>query len=175
MIRIDRATLNDVSVICSIGYTEVGTAHRNSCSANHLNEYLNTHYNEAAIRAELNNPNHYYFVLRYNNEPVGFSKIALNQAHPNIEQTAVAKLDRIYILQAFHDKKLGAELLQFNIEFAKQHHQEGLWLFTWIGNERAIRFYLKFGFEVIASHWFKVSETHSNENHQMLLKIDEAK
>lgn len=171
MIRIERATLNEVSIVCRIGYTEVGAAHRDSCSPHHLNEYLDTHYNEAAIAADIINSNHYYFILYYNNEPIGFSKIVLNQPHPAIQETAVTKLDRIYILQAYHDKKLGAELLRYNIEFAKQHQQVGMWLFTWIGNERAIRFYTQFGFEVIASHWFNVSKSHANENHQMLLRL----
>ncbi|MGI9190852.1 MAG: GNAT family N-acetyltransferase [Chitinophagaceae bacterium] len=170
MIRIERATLNDVSIICNIGYAEVEAAHRASCSAEHLNEYLDTHYNETAIVEELQNLNLYYFILFYHNEPIGFSKIILNQPHSAIKESAVTKLDRIYILQAFHDKKLGAELLRFNIELAKQHGQQGMWLFTWIGNERAIRFYSKFGFEIIGSHWFKVSETHANENHHMLLR-----
>ncbi|MBU3677313.1 MAG: GNAT family N-acetyltransferase [Chitinophagaceae bacterium] len=170
MIRIERANLNDVSVICHIGYAEVEAAHRASCAPDILSVYLNKNYNEEAIRTELLNARNLYHVLWYNNEPVGFSKIVLHQHHPNIKVSPSAKLDRIYVSSAFHDKKLGAALLQYNIELAKQHGQQGLWLFTWIGNERAIRFYTKFGFEIVGSHWFEVSETHSNENHHMLLR-----
>ncbi len=170
MIRIAPATEHDIADIVRLGYTEVEKAHRASCAPNILAVYLNNNYNELAIRAELLDERNVYHVLWYKEEPVGFSKIVFHQNHPNIEISPSAKLDRIYVSSAFHDKKLGAELLRFNIELAKQHRQQGMWLFTWIGNERAIRFYTKFGFEIIGSHWFKVSETHSNENHHMLLR-----
>jgi ribosomal protein S18 acetylase RimI-like enzyme len=46
-----------------------------------------------------------------------------------------------------------------------------MWLYTWTGNERAVSFYLKAGFKIIGSHNFKISATHSNPNHRMLLEF----
>ena len=83
------------------------------------------------------------------------------------------KLDRLYLLPEFFDKKLGIELLKHNIELAKKNQQKGIWLFTWIGNARAVNFYNKVGFKIIGSHQFKVSENHSNENYQMYLQLNE--
>ena len=70
----------------------------------------------------------------------------------------------------FFGKKLGLKLLDVITQYSKEHNQSGIWLFTWIGNERAIDFYKKAGFEIIGSHEFKVSETHYNPNHQMHLR-----
>ena len=100
-----------------------------------------------------------------------FSKIILNEVHPNINKQQVTKLDRIYLLKEFFDLKLGCELLKFNIELSKKNNQSGMWLFTWVGNTRAVNFYLKAGFKIIGSHKFKVSETHYNDNHHMLLEF----
>ena len=172
MISILPATENDIATIVNIGYTEVEAAHRESCAPDILEVYLMRHYNEVAIQAELQDKRNVYSILRYNNEPVGFSKMVMNQHHPNISIEPTAKLDRIYVSSAHHDKKFGAALLQFNINLAKQAHQRGIWLFTWIGNERAIRFYKKAGFTIVGSHWFTVSDTHANENHQMLLEME---
>lgn len=99
----------------------------------------------------------------------GFSKIILNATHPNIACENATKLDRIYLLKEFQGMKLGFKLLQFNIELAKNNHQSGIWLFTWVGNKKAIEFYLKAGFKIIGSHDFFVTKTRSNPNHHKLL------
>ena len=57
------------------------------------------------------------------------------------------------------------------LKLQKKHAQSGMWLFTWVGNERALRFYKKAGFEIIGSHNFQVSASHYNLNHQMFLKL----
>lgn len=36
-------------------------------------------------------------------------------------------------------------------------------------NHRAVNFYLKTGFQITGSYDFKLSDTHSNPNHRMLL------
>lgn len=169
MITITRGTEKDFKSIVDIGNISVGEAHRDSCSAEDMQEYLETHYNDTAIQEELSNLNNVYHVINYNGKAIGFSKIVLNAAHPNIAQKNVTKLDRIYLLKEFQELKLGYELLKFNIEFSKKNNQSGMWLFTWIGNTKAVNFYLKTGFKIIGSHMFKVSESHYNENHQMFL------
>ncbi|MEO6707056.1 MAG: hypothetical protein ABIN04_14540, partial [Ginsengibacter sp.] len=70
-----------------------------------------------------------------------------------------------------YDLKLGYNLFEFNRNLARTNNQKGIWLFVWKENERAIRFYKKNGFEVIGNFDFKISETHSNPNYQMLLKL----
>ena len=171
MIVIKKAVAKDYKIIAAIGNVSVEQAHRGSCSAEELHEYISNHYNDAALIEELANAANDYHILYYNEQPVGFSKIELNAPHLNIEKHEVAKLDRIYILSDYFNLKLGAELMKFNIGFAKQHHQSGIWLFTWVGNERAINFYLKAGFKKIGSHYFQVTPTRSNLNHHMYLEL----
>lgn len=168
-IKIKRANEQDYKAIVAIGSVSVYETHIASCSAEDMNDYMARNYNGEAIAAELLNPANIYHIIYVQEQPVGFSKIVLNAAHPNIEQEHSTKLDRIYLLKEFHDLKLGYELLKHNIEFSKANHQSGMWLFTWTGNQRAVNFYEKVGFSIVGSHMFKVSETHSNPNHHMLL------
>ena len=171
MIEIKRATENDAAAIVAIGSISVEEAHRDSCAADILKQYMDVHYNESAIRTELQNPQHWYHLLYYNEVPVGFSKIVPDATHASISEPHTTKLDRIYLLKEYQALKLGKELLNFNIELAKQQGQSGMWLFTWIGNERAIRFYQKAGFDIIGRHQFLVSGSHYNENHHMFLRF----
>jgi ribosomal protein S18 acetylase RimI-like enzyme len=165
-----RATVADHSIICRIGNIAVEEAHRDSCSAQDMQAYLSANYSEAAIQRELSDPQNIYYLIYSAGEPAGFSKIVLNARHPNVREPNTTKLDRIYLLKEFYGARLGHELLHHNIDFSKQHQQTAMWLFTWIGNERAVRFYQKEGFEIIGTHQFRVSETHYNPNHHMLLR-----
>lgn len=169
MISINRATTNDSKTIVDIGLVSVEEAHRGSCSAEELNEYLQKHYNNKAIGAELSDEKNIYHIITVDDEPAGFSKIVLNAAHADIEQPNVTKLDRIYLLSKFFNLRLGFQLLQFNIGLAKSNNQAGIWLYTWTGNTRAINFYQKNGFIIIGSHHFQVTETRYNLNHHMFL------
>lgn len=169
MINIRKATHQDYLAIARIGRIAVEEAHRDSCSAEDMTTFLDQYYNDDPVKAELSDENNIYHLLTFNGEPAGFSKIILNAPHPNISSTISTKLDRIYLLSEYFDKKLGYLLLQFNIELSKKNGQEAMWLFTWQGNERAVQFYRKAGFVIAGTHRFKVTESHYNEHFQMLL------
>lgn len=169
MISIIKATEKDCNSIACIGKISVEESHRGSSSVAVMNEFLERNYNSDAIKKELNDINNIYYVINYNDKPVGFSKIVLNARHANIVAENVTKLDRIYLLKEFYGLKLGLELLNFNIKLSKNNNQSGIWLYVWVGNKRAIDFYLKAGFIIIGNHKFYVTETHYDESHQMFL------
>jgi ribosomal protein S18 acetylase RimI-like enzyme len=171
MISIIRATEKDHHSIVEIGKVSVADSHKDSSPPAVMNEYLETTYNSTAIKKELNNVSNIYHIINYNGKPVGFSKIVMDAKHPNILTENATKLDRIYLLKEFHGLKLGLELLNFNIELSRKNKQSGMWLYTWIGNERATNFYMKAGFTIIGSHKFYVTDNHYDVSHQMFLEF----
>jgi diamine N-acetyltransferase len=171
MYSITRATIKNASAIAEIGAIVVAEAHRASCSVKDMNDFLLRNYNTAIIREELEDEKNIYHVLTCEQLPIGFSKIVLNTGHPNIPQDNTTKLDRIYLLKEYCGMKLGFQLLKFNIDLAIKNNQSGIWLFTWVGNIKAVDFYCKAGFKIIGSHQFQVSESHYNEHHQMFLDL----
>jgi diamine N-acetyltransferase len=171
MISVIKATERDHNSIVSIGKISVAESHKGSCSAEAMDEFLERHYNRDAIKKELEEVNNIYHIINFNNKPVGFSKIILNCQHPNVVSQNVTKLDRIYLRKEFYGFRLGRELLDFNIGLAKNNNQSGMWLHTWIGNNRAINFYTKAGFTIIGSHKFYVTKTHYDLCHQLFLNF----
>jgi ribosomal protein S18 acetylase RimI-like enzyme len=171
MVTITRATQKDYDPIARIGKVSVGEAHKDAAPAEIMNPFLERNYNNDAIKEELSDANNIYYLINYKEQPVGFSKIVLNEGHPNIIAKNVTKLDRIYLLREYFGLKLGLQLLNFNIELAKNNNQSGIWLYTWTGNNRAISFYQRAGFTIIGSHKFYVSDTHYNMNHHMFLNL----
>ncbi len=169
MTLIKPAVVADCQLLATIGGQSFIESHGSSASAVDIATYVAEKYTSEVFEKELANPENLYHIIYYGAEPAGYSKIILNTGHANIGAGNVTKLERLYLLKEFYDKKLGHELLQFNVALARQNSQSGMWLFTWTGNERAVNFYKRSGFKIIGSHDFKISETHYNPNHQMLL------
>ncbi|MBP6025566.1 GNAT family N-acetyltransferase [Ferruginibacter sp.] len=171
MIAIFKATENDFKLLADIGRQTFLESHGESANKTDIDAYVNDKYSYPVVKEELADTNNIYHIAYFNNQPAGYSKIILNTPHPNIEQQNITKLERLYLLKEFYKQKAGLELFNFNVAIATTNKQAGIWLFVWKENERAINFYLKNGFEIIGSHNFKISATHSNPNHQMFLKF----
>jgi len=169
MTTIIKAQAADASLLAHIGKQSFIESHGRSATAAVIQEYVSAKFSVEAMQEELANPDNLYHISYHQDQPTGYSKIVFDAAHPNISLPRVTKLERLYLLEAFHHLKLGKELLQFNINLSKAHRQTGMWLFVWTENERALRFYKKMGFEAIGNYDFPLTEAHANPNYQMLL------
>jgi len=169
MSSIEKAKPVDARLLAGIGAQSFIESHGHSASAVDIEKYKEEKFTEDVLYAELVNPENIYHIIYHDNIPAGYSKIILNAEHPNVSLQNVTKLERIYLLKQFYGLKLGQEFFNFNVELSKRNHQNGMWLFVWKENPRAINFYTKAGFKIIGSHDFKISDRHSNPNHQMLL------
>jgi len=164
-----KATVENARLLVAIGESSFIDSHGISAAKKDIDEYVALKFNVKTFTEELQDFNNHFYIIYHNEIPVGYSKIIFNYSNPNIDKKNVAKLERLYLLKEFHHLKLGIELLNFNIEVAKTHNQTGMWLFVWTENTKAFNFYTKVGFKIIGSYDFKLSETHSNPNYQMLL------
>ncbi len=170
MNSIVKASEKDFKLLTDIGRLSFMESHGNAGKTTDINIYLNKNYNHDSFKAELSDPENIYYIIYHDKKLAGYSKILFNIPHSHIQEKNVTKLERLYLLEEFYGLGLGFELFEFNLELSKQQKQAGMWLFVWKGNPRAVRFYEKAGFKVIGSYDFKISETHSNPNHQMYLK-----
>ena len=170
MTSIVKAKAEDYQLLADIGSVSFIESHGNSASAADIDKYINEKYSYDAIKEELSDTKNIYHIIYHDQQPAGFSKIILNVPHTNIILKNVTKMERIYLLKEFYGMRSGYELFKFNLVLSKMNNQSGMWLYVWKKNQRAVSFYKKAGFKVIGSHDFKISDAHSNPNHQMLLK-----
>ncbi len=169
--RIIKAGTGDYLVLAELARKTFIESHGHSGPKEDIDTYLREKYTPEIMREELGNPANIYHIIYYNGQPAGFSKIIFNVAHPEIPVANAAKLERIYVLEAFHDQKLGWELFAFNKKLSIENKQVGMWLYVWKKNERAVRFYQKLGFVEAGSFDFPISPTHSNPNYRMYLGL----
>ena len=162
--KVGLADIENLSWLSKITFVQ---SHGHSASEKEINIYTRYAYSIGKLEKELNDPESLFHFIYYNNKLAGYSKLILTASYPKIDSSPLAKLDRIYIDEKYLDKKLGQVLFDFNLEIARQNNQKGIWLYTWIENQRAIKFYKKNGFVIIDEKVFKISNRHSNPNYIM--------
>lgn len=172
MIRIVRANEKDYQLLSTLAKRTLLESHAGSPAAAGLDNYVKENYSDEAVKDELGDIKNIYHIIYYNDRAAGYSKIIFDKPYTESELKNITKLDRFYVLKEFYDLKLGFGLFKFIVELSKRNNQAGLWLYTWKDNQRAIKFYKKNGFIITGSYDFKITETLSNPNHQMLLKFE---
>ncbi|RYY10226.1 MAG: GNAT family N-acetyltransferase [Chitinophagaceae bacterium] len=157
---ISRAITADARILAEIGAKTFIDAHKDSAPPDEIDAYVQEKYNLAAIKKELADTKNIYHLIGQGNTIAGFSKLLMDTPLPGLPPGNVAKMDQLYLSRDFHGLKLGAELLSYNIRYAEDACQSGMWLVVWQGNGQAIRFYQKFGFAIIKEDFFQLTPTH---------------
>ncbi|MAU71974.1 MAG: GNAT family N-acetyltransferase [Pseudozobellia sp.] len=169
MTKIVRASIQHIDELLTLAPKSFIDSHGHSASASDIDYYIERNFNETIFRNELLDKQIAYFLIYDDEQLAGYSKLTLNATNSCVTAQSATKLDRLYLLKAFYGRDLGKELMLFNLNFSKQNHQQGMWLFVWKENPRAIAFYQKNGFKIVGEGDFKISESHSNPNHIMYL------
>lgn len=169
MISIAKAKPEDNQLLARIGRETFLQSHGHSGPEKDILQYVDRNFTPAVFEKELHDPGNLYHIIYHHNHPAGYSKLTVDAAHPNIPIEYTSKLERIYLLREFHSRGMGHRLFQWNLGLSREHGQHGIWLFVWKENTRAVEFYIREGFRIVGSYDFRISDTHANPNHQMLL------
>lgn len=172
MTTIVRATIKEGTLLTQIGRRSLLESHGHSAPAPVMQSYLTEKFTEAALEQELSAQQNIFHIIYHNGQAAGYSKIIYRQPLAHVAQKNVTKMERLYLLQEYYNLKLGQQLLQYNINLSRQRGEEGMWLYVWKGNERALRFYTKAGFQIIGDGDFRLTDDHANPNWQMFLEYE---
>jgi len=170
-INIKPVKSSDIEQLCKISKTTFIESHGHCASADDVQDYINRSFNLQRLTAELQSAETYFYFIRKDGQLAGYSKIIINSPYANLDLKSMAKFERLYLLEEFHGLGMGKQLFSHNLQLARSHSQQALWLFVWVENHQAIRFYQKNGFQIIDEQDFKISEKHSNPNHIMLKQL----
>jgi ribosomal protein S18 acetylase RimI-like enzyme len=121
-----------------------------------LEQYLDYTYSVEKIACSLKKENNIYFVALVDGLPAGFAKVKKHSLNEQLDFFYQAELQKLYVLQQFHGKGIADALLNAVLEFTSSFEPDCLWLDTHISNERAIRFYEKYGFKKEATAFFTI-------------------
>ena len=125
-----------------------------SDSEESMKTYLATSFSTQKLTAELENPNSEFYFATQNEVVIGYLKINFGPAQTELQDGNSLEIERIYVLQDYHGKKVGQLLFEKAIAIAKDNSCSYVWLGVWEENHRALQFYSKNGFVAFDKHIF---------------------
>jgi len=90
-------------------------------------------------------------------------------AQTELTDPTAFEIERIYVLKPYLGKGMGNFLMDAALEIAYKMKPSYVWLGVWEKNERAIRFYEKYGFKVFGSHLFSLGNDIQTD---LLMKLE---
>lgn len=148
--------IEDVETLQQISRTTFAQTFMEHNSKEDMEKYLNESFNINKLTTELNNPNSAFYFAQEEESVIGYLKVNTGNAQTENKDPHAFEIERIYVDQAFHGKKVGQLLFEKAIALAHQKKASYVWLGVWEENHRALAFYTKNGFVPFDKHIFKL-------------------
>jgi ribosomal protein S18 acetylase RimI-like enzyme len=168
-IKIKKITLADIVQLQEIGRQTFSETFSSTNTEENMKAYLKDGFSNAKLSAELDNPNSEFYFVTLNNTVIGYLKINFGLAQTELKDDKALEIERIYVLQEFHGKKVGQLLYDQAIHLAKEKKADYVWLGVWEKNHRAIQFYTKNGFVEFDQHIFVLGD---DEQTDIMMKLE---
>jgi len=168
-IKIKKVTLADIVQLQEIGRQTFAETFSSTNTEENMKAYLEKGFSNAKLSAELDNPNSEFYFATLNNKVIGYLKINFGSAQTELKDDKALEIERIYVLQDFHGKKVGQLLYDQAIHLAKEKKADYVWLGVWEKNHRAIQFYTKNGFVEFDQHIFVLGD---DEQTDIMMKLE---
>lgn len=134
-----------------------------------MQKYLEEGFTIDKLTTELTNPDSAFYFAAISKNIIGYLKINWGSAQTELKEKNAFEIERIYVLNEFHGKKVGQLLYEKALDIAKQKNASYLWLGVWEKNLRAINFYKKNGFIEFDKHIFKLGDDNQTD---IMMKLD---
>lgn len=118
-----------------------------TCSREDMQWFLDEHYNEDKLGAELEDSTNFIFFAETDGKPVAYLHFKEDYKNfPAEKKWKALELKRIYVLKEYLGKGIAQKLMDHILEYATVNKYEMIWLGVWEHNVRAQKFYSKYGF-----------------------------
>lgn len=167
MIEIVSVEQNQVDCLRELAVTTFRETFGHANTEKNLQAYFKNDLSRDTLQQELQNPESQYYFMKQYGDIAGFLKLNYGQAQTEQALENAMEVQRIYILKQYQGQKLGKQLFEFALEKAYASGCDWLWLGVWEHNDKAQRFYQKYGFEKFSEHQFLLGD---NDDTDWLLK-----
>ncbi|WP_312190331.1 GNAT family N-acetyltransferase, partial [Sphingobacterium sp.] len=157
-IEIKKVTVNDLEQLQKIGKQTFSETFSSSNTEENMAKYLDEGFSTEKLTAELSDRSSEFYFALLNEQVIGYLKLNFGQSQTELQDNKALEIERIYVLQAYHGKKVGQLLYDRSMQVAQRENVHYVWLGVWEENPRAIRFYQKNGFVEFDKHIFKLGD-----------------
>ena len=155
---------SDVSSLAALGRNSFVAAFGTLYDPEDLSRFLDEVYSEPVIAAELADPLLFHRLAFSGDKLAGFCKLRFpsGYAHHSDARRPMA-LQQLYTDPAMTGLGIGARLMEWALDMARECTADAIQLSVWSGNTGAQRFYARHGFVKIADIDFWVGEHRDDE------------
>ena len=105
-IIIRKATISDLQIIQEISKQTFLETFAEVNTPENMENYVRENFNPEQIASEINNSNSAFYLASLENEIIGYMKLNFGDAQTEKQKENNLEIHRIYVLQAYHGKKL---------------------------------------------------------------------
>ena len=149
------ATNKDAALIADLSRDTFYNAFAPFNTKEDMDKFMDEVFTREKLMAELNQPGN-IFLLAYTGDNVaGYVRLRdrnIPEDSPGTDNTI--EIARIYTVTSEIARGIGTALMQECISIAKEKQRDYIWLGVWEKNDKAIRFYERFGFKKFGEHEF---------------------
>jgi ribosomal protein S18 acetylase RimI-like enzyme len=149
---IRKASAEDIPLLLILGRKTFYEAFHEVNTEENMNAFLEQQFQGEVLQRELAEEGAAFFIAFIHTTAVGFTK--LRTGYEPIEIAGALEIERIYVLKEYQDRKIGAALIQHNLDYGRQNGFNVIWLGVWEHNTNAIRFYERWEFRTFGTHAF---------------------
>ncbi len=158
MIEIQEVTINEILPLQEIGIQTFSETFSASNTEENMSNYLKEGFSLEKLTGELNNVDSKFFFALDKGRVIGYLKLNFGDSQTELKDYKALEIERIYVLNEYHGKKVGQLLYDKAIQIATQMQVDYVWLGVWEENKRALSFYTKNGFVAFDKHLFKLGD-----------------
>lgn len=142
---------DEAEALARLATVTLRAAFERDIPAAHLEPYLASSFAPASAAAELSDPRVRLLVAEDAGGIGGYAKLQLGPAPDPVRAACAIELVRMYLLPAWYGRGAGNELMTRSLGEARSLACDVLWLKVWDRNERARRFYARWGLREIGA------------------------
>ena len=159
------ATPDDAEALCAVARECFLDTFGHLYRPHDLAGFLRDTYSPALQRAQIEDPQQrHQFAFDAAGKLIGFIGAGTLKLPVEAPITPCIELRRLYIVRAWHGRGVAQELMRWCFDEAKAAGAVAMYLGVWRYNERAQRFYARYGFRKVGEYLFAVGEHRDEED-----------
>jgi len=162
------ARADDAAILAELGARSFKETFGHLYAPENLAAFL-TNHKEEKWRSELADPGVAVCIGEVDGRAVAYAKLS-PPGLPFEPQGHPIELKQFYVLKEWHGNGVAQQLMTWVLDEARRRGAEELYLSVFTGNQRAQRFYSRYGFEEVGRWAFMVG-THADEDIIMRLAL----
>ena len=164
-IIVRRARVEDIHGLADLAARSFRDALEADNDAKNIEDYVSSSLTVERVRNEFDDAGNIFLIACRSGHaaPVGYAKLCTTSEDPSIDDQNTVEIERIYADNFEIGRGVGAALMRACLSIAEDLGCQTIWLGVWERNERAIRFYERWGFTTVGVRQFALGSELQND------------